>query len=212
MMQSAVLPDANSRGEELRYLTEHFRELQGLRVAPLWAVTLLVAIVAPLLRLSRWHALEMLIVGWVTLAAICIPWSAAWYRRTYGRIVAPARRQPVPGLGFALIAFMIVFAGSALFSSLDRYRGAFNLWIALIFTLPTCFYVAPSSAFIRLRRVLYIAGSAIIFLLPGSVPFLHPSRWLLISAFSATLLLLSLYDHWLLRHFLHPDTSEISCE
>jgi uncharacterized membrane protein len=70
----------------------------------------------------------------------------------------------------------------------------------------------PPSPLIRLRRALYIAGTVIVFLLIGSVPFVHPSNWLPLSTVSSTLLILSLYDHWLLRHFLHEGTSEISSE
>jgi hypothetical protein len=209
-MQTAALPDASRRGEELHYITEHFRALQGLRLAPLWAALLLVAVVTPLFQLSRWHAAEISIIAVIAFAAIWLPWSHAWYRRNYGIIVTPAPRLAAPGFAFTMVVFMIVFAGTAIISSLDRYRGAFNLWIALIFTLRPCFAIGPPSVLIRLRRALYTAGSAAIFLIPGSVPLLHPSKWLVISAVSATLLLLSLYDHWLLHHFLHPSTSEIS--
>jgi hypothetical protein len=35
-MQTAALHDVSSQGQELRYLTAHFRDLQGLRMAPFW--------------------------------------------------------------------------------------------------------------------------------------------------------------------------------
>jgi hypothetical protein len=60
--------------------------------------------------------------------------------------------------------------------------------------------------------MLYIAGSVVLFLIPASVLFLHPSKRLVLSSFCGTLLLLSLYDHWLLHHFLHPGTVEVSSE
>jgi hypothetical protein len=210
IMQADALPDASRRGEELRYITEHFRALQGLRLAPLWAAFLVLAIVSPLFRLSPWRSAEMLVIGGIAFAAVWLPWSHFWYRRHYGTIVKPAPQPAAPGFVFTMIVFMIVFVGRSIFSSLDRYRGAFNLWIPLLFTLRPCFDVGPPSMLIRLRRALYIAGSATIFFIPGSVPFLHPSKWLVISTISATLLLLSLYDHWLLHHFLHPGTLEIS--
>jgi hypothetical protein len=209
-MQTAALSDASPRGEELRYVTEHFRALQGLRMAPLWAAMLLLVIVASLFHVSRSHLVEATIIGGIPFAAIWVPWSNAWYRRHYGTIVKPASQPVAPGFAFTMVVFMIVFVGSAIFSSLDRYRGAFNLWIPLMFTLRPCFEIGPPSMLIRLRRALYTTGSAAIFLIPCSVPFLHPSKWLVVSSISATLLLLSLYDHWLLHHFLHPGTSEIS--
>jgi hypothetical protein len=210
ILQSAAFPDASCSGGELRYITAHFRALQGLRLAPFWAASLLVAIVAPLFHLSRWHAAEILIAAVIALAAICLPWSHGWYRRNYGTIMNPTP-QPAPlGLRIAMLIFAALFIGSALFQSLDRHRGALNLWIVLLFMLPPCFYPGPPSIFIRLRRALYTAGSAALFFIPCSVFFLHPSRWFVISAVSGTLLLLSLYDHWLLHHFLHPGALEIS--
>ena len=209
-MQTAALPDASPREEELRYVTGHFRALQGLRLAPFWAAMLLLVIVASSFHVSPWHLVETMIIGVIALTAIWLPWSHAWYRRHYGTIVKPTPQPAAPGFAFTMVVFMIVFVGRSVFSSLDQYRGAFNLWIALLFTLRPCFDVGPPSIFIRLRRALYIAGSAAIFFIPGSVPFLHPSKWFVLSTISATFLLLSLYDHWLLHHFLHPGTLEIS--
>jgi hypothetical protein len=208
LMQAEALPDPSSPGGELRYVTEHFLSLQGLRVAPLWAAFLLDAIVSPLFQPTRRHAAEMLIFV-IAIAALWLPWSHAWYRRHYGTIVKSAP-QPVPGLAFTIVVFMIVFAGSALFHSLDRYRGALNLWIVLMFTLPPCCYLGAPSLLIRLRRALYITASVAIFFTVGSVPFLHPSKWLVISGICTTLLLLSLYDHWLLHHLLHGGIAEPS--
>jgi hypothetical protein len=192
-------------------ISDTSRELQGLRLAPFWIGALFAALVMPLFSFSSLRAMETLIVCFVAFGAIWIPWSGAWYRRRYGTIVSPARRR-APYLTAAMIVFLIIFAGSAVFSALDRYRGALNLWVVLIPILPTCFYVVPPSPLIRLRRALYIAGSVTILLFVGSVPFSHPSKWLLLSTVSSTLLILSLYDHWLLRHFLHEGTSEISSE
>jgi len=210
ILQSVALPDASCPGGELRYITAHFRALQGLRLAPLWAAFLLIAFVAPLFQLSRGHAGEVLIIVVIAFAAIWLPWSHGWYRRNYGTIVNPTP-QPAPlGLRIAMLIFAALFIGSALFQSLDRHRGALNFSIFLLFTLPPCFYPEPPSIFIRLRRALYTAGTAALFFILCSVFFLHPSRWFVISASSGTLLLLSLYDHWLLHHFLHPDAPEIS--
>ena len=60
--------------------------------------------------------------------------------------------------------------------------------------------------------LLYIAGSAAIFFAILSVPFvplLHSSKWLLLEIVCTTLLVLSLYDHWLLNHLLsaRPEVS-----
>jgi hypothetical protein len=151
-----------------------------------------------------------LIIAMIAIAAIWLPWSHAWYRRNYGTIVNPTP-QPAPlGLKIAILIYAGFFIGSGLFQSFSPYRGTLNLWAVLTFTLPPCFYPGPPSIFIRLRRALYTAGSATIFFVPWSVLFLHPSRYVVISAVSGTLLLLNLYDHWLLHHFLHPVALETS--
>jgi hypothetical protein len=210
ILHSTALPDPRCPGGELRYITQHFRVLQGLRLAPLWAATLLIAIAVPLFQLSRWHAGEIFIIAVIAFAAIWLPWSHAWYRRNYGTIVTPTPQEAPLGLKIALLIYAAFFIGSALFPSLDHHRGALNLWFSLWFTLPPCFYPGPPSIFIRLRRALYTAGSVILVFIPFSILFLHPSRWFVISAVSGTLLLLSLYDHWLLHNFLHPSAPEIS--
>jgi hypothetical protein len=43
-MQIATLNDASNHGQELRHLTVHFRDLQGLRMAPFWGALLLLTI------------------------------------------------------------------------------------------------------------------------------------------------------------------------
>jgi hypothetical protein len=208
--QSAALPDASCPGGELRYVTQHFRALQGLRLAPLWGASVLLAVVAPLFQLSRWHATEILISAVIAFAGIWLPWSHLWYRRHYGTIVNPTPQSSASGFMIAMVIFLALLVGSALFQSLDRHRAALNLWIVLLSTLPPCFYLGPPSILIRLRRALYIAGSVILFLIPCSVFFLHPSKWLVLFSISATLLLLSLYDHWLLHYLLHKRTPEIT--
>lgn len=35
-MQAAILNDVSGQDQELRYLTAHFRDLQGVRMAPFW--------------------------------------------------------------------------------------------------------------------------------------------------------------------------------
>jgi hypothetical protein len=45
-MQAATLSEASGQGQKLRYLTAHFRDLQGLRMAPFWAALLLLTSLA----------------------------------------------------------------------------------------------------------------------------------------------------------------------
>jgi hypothetical protein len=42
-MHNDALLTSTTRGEELSYVTKHFRDLQGMRMAPAWAALLLLA-------------------------------------------------------------------------------------------------------------------------------------------------------------------------
>jgi hypothetical protein len=226
-MHTDALPATTRRAEELRYVTEHFGDLQGLYFAWLWAGLLLLFVLRAPGRISR----EYLLIGTVSLFALFllvgIPSIRARYRR-YGVVetrdpqmvqpkplsildTSPAPRRS-PGLLWAWLGIFAVFVGAGLFRDLDRYRGALNLWFVLWLTVPKCFYPVPANGFIHLRRFLYIAGSATIFFTILSVPIVplfHSSRWLLPEIVCATLLVLSLYDHWLLNHLLsaRPEVS-----
>jgi hypothetical protein len=208
-MYTDALLTSTTRGEELSYVTRHFRDLQGMRMAPAWAALLLLAIVSASIGLSRGHVAGVGILIIALFFAVWLPWSGAWYKRHYG-LVANLAPQYVPGLSWAMIAFLVVFVGTGIFGRLDAYRGVLNMWICLLFTLPVCFYPAPASIPIRLRRALYIVGTLAIFSTIGSVPFLHESKWLLLAVITATLLLLNLYDHWLLNQLLTRNQPESS--
>jgi len=223
-MQSEALVAAGRRGEELRYVTEHFRDLQGLYFAPFWAWLLLLVLVRASTQLSGRHLLlEISLTALFPLAGI--PCANAWYKR-YGVVQAhtpepkplsildtnPPRRRSVLGFLIVLVGISIVFTATLLSRRLDEYRAVLNLWIALVFTVPRCFYSAPAILTIQLRRGLYIVGSAIIFFVVLCIPLmgpLHSSRWFLLEIICTTLLALSLYDHWLLNHLLRacPEAS-----
>ena len=208
MHNDALLTSA-TRGAELSYVTKHFRDLEGMRMAPAWAGLLLLAILSASIGLSRGHAAGAAILIIALFFTVWLPWSSAWYKRHYGLVATPPN-QYVPGLSWAMIAFLVVFAGTMIFSNLDAYRGALNMWTCLLFTLPVCFYPAPASIPIRLPRALYIVGSLAIFSTVGSFPFLHESKWILLGVITATPLLLNLYDHWLLNQLLTRNQPESS--
>jgi hypothetical protein len=226
-MEADAVLATTRRGEELRYVTEHFRDMQGMRTAPVWAALLLLSGLSAYIRLSRWHAVDLAICIFVLFVAVWLPWSNALYKRRYG-MVANATPQPKPlsildpnptprwhssGYLWAMLILLAVFIGTSLFRGLDMYRGALNLWIVLLFTLPRCFYSTPANGFIRFRRALYITGSSIIFTAIAAIPFLHAphsAKWPLLETISATLLILSLYDHWLLNTLMTGGHREAS--
>jgi hypothetical protein len=221
MMQTDIMLATSRRGEELRYVTEHFRDLQGLYFAWFWAGILLLSLLGESMLLSRRHLLIVMVAVIGLSLAVGFPCIRARYKRygmveslapesSHGRPLSildttPAPRRYTSGLFWTLLGSSTIFVGAGLFRGLDVYRGGLNLWITLWFTMPKCFYPTPESGVIQLRRALYIAGSATIFLAVGGTPFLgplHSSRWLVLEIISATLLILSLYDHWLLNRLL----------
>jgi|SRR5271170_4495762 len=225
MTRTDAFPATTRRGEELRYVTEHFHDLQGLYFPWFWAGLLFLGLLSSSTHLSREHTLIIAAGILALFLAIGIPCTHAWYKR-YGMVENralpqarplsilgdnPARRRTL-GLFWTSLGILAVFVGTGLCRGLDSYRSDLNLSVALLPTLTRCFYPAPAKSFVQLRRALYIVGSAAIFLAilcVPFVPFLHSPKWLLLEIVCATLLVLSLYDHWLLNHLLtaRPEVS-----
>jgi hypothetical protein len=227
MIRADAIAGLSRRAEELRYVTEHFRDLQGLYFAWFCGGLLALLLLSSSGRISRGHLLIVAACFFALLLA-GIPCIRAWYRR-YGvverhdpetqRTWPPsilnertAPRRFASGLFWMALGIWAIFVGMGLFRSLDAYRGVLNLWIALLFTMPRCFYPAPANGFIQLRRALYIVGSAIIFFTIFSFPFVPAVRHLgmvVPEIVCATLLVLSVYDHWLLGHLLSGRTEAV---
>jgi hypothetical protein len=222
-MQTEALLATSRRGEELRYVTEHFRDLQGLRTASAWASLLALCGAAMAPPLVHWHlpgialAIVLLNIGWLF-------WSGGWYRRRYGVVTSPERAVPsgiisimnpeirprAARSGYLPVSFLLL----ALYS-LPMFFRRFNaihagqsglLAVALIL-LPRCFYAAPANGLIRLRRLFTIAGSIAICAIYLNYLFARVGKWPYLAAICATLLLLDLYDHWLLTRLLSGGAS-----
>lgn len=73
------------RGKELRYLTEHYHDLQGLRTAPAWA-----AFAALELWLGRLWPGHGAWIAWILTVSVGLlgvkwaVWAKGWYERRYG--------------------------------------------------------------------------------------------------------------------------------
>lgn len=75
------------RGRELRYLTEHYRDLQGLVQAPVWAFIALIGVWA-----NAWTGLSgtLLWLKWLVVIVLGLAlakwplWTRDWYERRYG--------------------------------------------------------------------------------------------------------------------------------
>jgi hypothetical protein len=225
-MQTNTLLATSQRAEELRYITEHFRDLQGLRSAPFWAGLLVLSGVAAGYALTRWHyatvatAILLFEIGW--LFGI-----TGWYRRQYGVVAIAERRAPsgilsifkaeVPPrttaiYGHTLLKCVLLglYFGPMLFRQFDGRGGQFGLLIVVFILLPRCFFSAPAQGLVRFRLVFSVAGSIAICALYVGFLFGYTSKWQYIGAICTIMLSLDLFDHWLLAQMLGGRSAEVS--
>jgi hypothetical protein len=227
-MRTEALVALSRRGEELRYVTEHFRDLQGLRSAPFWAGLLALSYVAMTHPLSRWHY-AMLALAIVFVSFGWLIWSARWYRSRYGAVTNPEPRvpsgiisimhpEPPPqramGSGYAAVNFVLLFLWIVpmLFERFHRRENQFGLLILTLIVLPRCFHAVPASGPIRMRRALAIIGTVAVLVTDLNFLFARVGKWTNLAVVCATLLLLDLYDHWLLTRLLRGGSVEAQNE
>jgi hypothetical protein len=223
-VQTDVLINTSRRGNELRYVTTHFRDLQGLRLVPLWVVLLALCALATSNSLPSWQLATAAFTS-VVLSFGWLVWSKRWYERRFGVVTSPEQRipsgiisilhpEPKPRSGnysgvqailFLLNALYIV---PGLFLRSERHFEQFGL-IALAFVvLPRCRLPASDSAWIRLRQVLSIAASILIFAIYLSYVFGRLGKLSYVPAICAILLSLDLYDHWLFTRLLSGSSAD----
>src|SRR5580698_1821867 len=99
-MQTSTLSEASSNGQELHYLTAHFRDLQGLRMAPFWGALLV------LTSLAKTGAFSGVQLAWAAgvLVAAQFGWlylGGRWYERRYGVV-----KESEPAVPSGLISIM----------------------------------------------------------------------------------------------------------
>ena len=233
-MQVATFSDTSSRNQELRYLTAHFRDLQGLRMAPFWLALLVLTSLAKTGSVSRGHlswAAVVLITaqfGWLRL-------SGRWYERRYGVVKEPepavpsglisimhpepevrnplARRygylSDVNAVLFLLWTFTFV---PDMFLGHRAQPGIFAFFVAVFLVLPRCLCPVTKNWSVFLRRIL--AATALIAIVGIYLEYRFAQMDLLtwMAVLFSVLLLLDLYDHWLLNHLLSGDFTERSHE
>jgi len=233
-MQTAAFYDASTEGQELRYLTAHFRDLQGLRMAPFWGALLVLTILAKTGFFSRGHLAWAAFVitaaqfGWLHL-------SGRWYERRYGVV-----KEPEPPVRSGLISIMhpearperaanryygyrsgifavlfLIWALSFLpgiFLGHSAQPGEFAVLLAAYQVVPRCFYPVTDNWSVFLRRIL----AAIALIAMVGIYFEYRvaqiNLWTWMALLVSFLLLLDLYDHWLLNHLLGSDFTEGSHE
>jgi len=236
-MQAATLNDASSRGQELRYLTAHFRDLQGLRMAPFWVALLLLTYLEKTGSFSRGHlawAAAVLIAaqfGWLHLGG-------RWYERRYGIVKEPEAAVPsglisimhpestrqrganplarrygyLSGVNAVLFLLWTFTFVPDMFLGHRAQPGMFAFFVAVFLVFPRCICPVTNNWSVLLRRIL--AATALIAIVGIYLEYRFAQMDLLtwMAELFSVLLLLDLYDHWLLNHLLSGDFTERSHE
>jgi hypothetical protein len=233
-MQTAALNDVSSQGQELRYLTAHFRDLQGLRMAPFWGALLVLTILGKTGSFSRGHLAWAAFVltaaqfGWLYL-------SGRWYERRYGVVKEPESRVPSglisilhpearpqrgakPRYGYLSGQFALFFLMWALmyvprmFLGHRAEPGLLAVFLGAYQVVPRCFYPVTNNFSVLLRR--FFSSTALIAMagIYLEYRFGRISLWTWMALQFSFLLVLDLYDHWLFNHLLSSDFTEQSHE
>jgi hypothetical protein len=236
-MQAATFSDASGPGQELRYLTAHFRDLQGLRMAPFWGALLVLTSLAKTGSFTRGHLFWAAVVliaaqfGWLHL-------SGRWYEGRYGIVKEP--EPPVPsGLisivhpeaqsqraanplarryGYLIGIFAVLFLIWALTILPDMFLGhraqpgLFAFLVTGYQVFPRCIYPVTNNWSVFLRRILAATALIAIVGIYLEYRFARIDLWTWMALQFSFLLLLDLYDHWLLNHLLSSDFTEGSHE
>jgi hypothetical protein len=233
-MQTAALNDVSSQGQELRYLTAHFRDLQGLRMAPFWLALLVLTSLAKTGSSTRGHLSWAAVIviaaqfGWLYLGG-------RWYGRRYGVV-----KEPEPAVPSGLISIMhpevtptnplarrygylsdvnaVLFLLWSLTFVPDMFLGhraqpgMFALYVAVFLLFPRCLCPVTDNWSVLLRRIL--ATTALIAMVGIYLEYrfarIDLQTWM--ALLFSFLLLLDIYDHWLLNHLISADFTERSHE
>jgi len=232
-MQTAALNDVSSQGQDLRYLTAHFRDLQGLRMAPFWLELLVLTSLAKTGSLSRGHlawAAAVVIAaqfGWLHLGGL-------WYDRRYGVVKEPEPAVPsglisimhpegtpqraanplarrygyVSGVNAVLCLLWAFTFLPDLFLGHLAQPGMFAFFVATFQVFGRCICPVTDNWSVVLRRVLATTAMIAMIGIYFDYRFARMDLLTWMALMFSFLLLLDLYDHWLLSHLLNGDFAE----
>ena len=187
----------------MRYVTQHFSDLQGLKGVPVCAGVLVLLHAFP----PGHPPVRAVLSACGGLLALTIAW-ASWmnrrYKERYG-FVGAAKTQPEETPG-ASLAMWLCFVLIGVLAISPRAYPAYSYLIlnAPTYLIAKCFYACPQSGPVRLRRALYIAAALAAV---GTVVYAAFCQEFFRHAFQIwlwSLLILGLYDHWLLGFLLRP--------
>jgi hypothetical protein len=236
-MQTAALNDVSSQGQELRYLTAHFRDLQGLRMAPFGLALLVLTSLAKTGSFSRVHLFWAAVVliaaqfGWLHL-------SGRWYERRYGvvkeleplvpsglisimhpearpqRAANPLARRYgyLSGINAVLFLLWALTIVPDIFRGHNVRPGYLVMLVTAYQVFPRCIYPVTNNWSVLLRRILAATAMIAMIGIYLEYRFTRIDLWTWMDLLLSLLLLLDLYDHWLLNHLLDSDFTEVSHE
>jgi hypothetical protein len=205
------------RDGELRYVTQHFADLQGLRMVPLWAALVLLSVLEYTHSVSRRQGPE-LFLGMLVLAVAWQAFAGRWYRRHYGLVTrreerVPSQvlsilqidRRPTVATGWWFVACALLFALYVVPLFLHRSErgfGGVGLLGLTILLLRNSFFADGANRWVRGRYLLARGGIAMVGVLYVGFLLGHLDPWQDLGATGTILLLATLYDHWLLTRLL----------
>jgi hypothetical protein len=195
------------RADELSYVTEHFRDLQGLIVVPMF-----LALFVCLAGAGTRHTSRPLPVSWTMalsasgtfiVALFASEAISRWYKRRFGEVLAGAPGESARRAKLRTLAVRVLIVGVCILVWESSHPSAMVLLYGTMTALfPRCFESVPAVPAIQLRRAAYIATAMLQLTLISLGNLLHPHFTALLSELLTTYLLLYLYDHWLLTRLL----------
>jgi len=205
-MQTEVSLSRAHPTDEIGYVTQHFRDLQGLRMAVVWGIALAFGLLP-----TRWvhkpgQAIALFLAA-ISICAISFFFMPRWYQNRYGFLAHSTSPQyHLLSLKIGLFTLLAIFFSCMFFANGAQLGkllipGLSILGMALFFMVRACEKV-PSIPSVHVRRALALlvvatAAASILHIFIGS----WTSDRLFLPTVTA-LFLAYLYDHWLLQHLL----------
>ncbi len=206
-MQTEIILANAHPAEEIGYVTKHFRDLQGLRMAVIWTTALLFQ-----LATTRWirytqGQLTPLFVAGISVSVASFFLMPRWYRHRYGFLEHSARPKYYDlALKIGVFAFLGILGGSMLLATAAQLERLLipGLWIlsmVFLFLGRACERI-PSIPSVQLRSAiaLVVVATALTYIL--HIPMDNAPSYQIPLPMLTVLILAYLYDHWLLQHLL----------
>jgi hypothetical protein len=201
------------REQQLWYFTQHFSDLQGLKILPAFTAFGLFVYFSSALRNRHTPVFSLLALGCggFVLVAVCTVWVQRWYEAHYG-IVQNRQTKSEMRDGFLPAAWLLLFLMLGLSLRPHVPATAISVFSTVsVLLLPKCFYRTTSNRWVQLRQWLYRLGAAGVVGLIGYAELAHVSRDTprqIIVGLCMTFALLGIFDHWLLTHLARPGHEE----